>query len=76
MKMRITAEKIEKLTQEAKEELLVKIVNGVINLDLKNENETQAVDFILYCILDNLDAADEDDGFGTEGWRRSILDED
>lgn len=73
--MKITAANLEKLTWQAKIDLLLKIVNGAIDLDEVND-ECQAIDLILETVLETLDEADNDDRFGTEGWRHGILGED
>lgn len=63
------------LTQEAKIAFLNEIIEGAKTLD-ENTEEPEAIDFILFHVIDQLDEADSDDCFGTEGWRHSILGED
>jgi len=72
--MKITAEKINKLTLEAQKELLDKIIQGIKDHDARYDDNSVAA--ILTNMIMWLDEYDEDDYFGTEGWRHSILGED
>lgn len=58
---------ITKLTEEAQREFLQVILENLTREepDLLKED----VEFLLETIVDALNVMDDDDGFGTEGWR-------
>ena len=72
--MKITHENLHKLTWQAKVDLLRKIAEGAIELDQLND-DIGAVQIILGATMESLDLGDEEDHFGSEGWRHSILGE-
>lgn len=65
--MMITAKNIGKLSEEAQNDLLDSIFEG-----LRHDAQLNGIDATLEFLLNALDAADEDDTFGTEGWRHAF----
>lgn len=62
--MKITATSIHLLTDAAKNQLFDEIIVG-----LRQSASNGSLDYILEELIHMLDAADDEDGFGTEGWR-------
>lgn len=62
--MKITADNVDALKESAQRSLLTRILNG-----LQEEADANDPQTVLIVLLAALDAADEEDMFGTEGWR-------
>ena len=67
--MRITAENLHEFTWQTKVNLLRKIVEASIEVDENDGDDIRAVEIILGAVIEALDLGDEDDHFGTEGWK-------
>lgn len=74
--MKITVDNVCQLNTQARIDLLKRIIEGAIKLDEINDEDQLAVLSILQGVINYLDSEDEDDAYGTEGWRHSILGED
>lgn len=56
---------VERLTKAAQDELFENIVNGL-------RSEQRRDEIMLQALVDWLDLLDEDDFFGTEGWKHAF----
>lgn len=65
--MRITAASVQLLKDEAQADLLAEIFKG-----LTKYAEINSMSYVLEILIEALDNADDEDGFGTEGWRHSF----
>lgn len=74
--MKIDSTNVSQLKPSAQKQLLIQILDGLARF-VENDNlHEELSETFLETLVESMDEADEDDAFGTEGWRHSILGED
>jgi hypothetical protein len=74
--VRIDSSNVDRLKPEAQKVLLVNILESLARYVEDDNLPEETVQELLEDILEDLDENYQDDQFGTEGWRHSLLGED